>query len=191
MSEINPNKVHDSEDTQKYVETLARTIENLKNIINVLNEKLTNYEKEIASLREQNADLKSKLPNASNLEKINEMYKIKVDELEREIKILKKNQEIIQKEGVNLEDSKKNVFNFQKKVSETKNQTQDTHVKKSELPKIEILEVSSEGRRKCPNCHNNNPASIHELVDKTKIVMDYPKVYGKKYKCGDCGMEWK
>ena len=191
MSEINPNKVQDSEDTQKYVETLARTIENLKNIINVLNEKLTNYEKEIASLRDQNADLKSKIPNASNLEKINEMYKIKIDELEREIKILKKNQELIQNERVSLEDTKKNVFNFQKKMIETKNQTQEVPVKKNEQPKIEILEISSEGRRKCPNCNNVNQASIHELVDKTKIVMDYPRVYSKKYKCGDCGMEWK
>ena len=188
MSEINPNKVQDSENTQKYVETLARTIENLKNIINVLNEKLTNYEKEIASLREQNADLKSKVPNASNLEKINEMYKIKIDELERDIKIYKKNQEIIQ---LDLKESEKNVFTFQKKVIETKNQTQELPVKKIEQPKIEILKLSSEGRRKCPNCNNVNQASIHELVDKTKIVMDYPRVYGKKYKCGDCGMEWK
>ncbi|HEY0090790.1 MAG TPA: hypothetical protein VGB37_18205, partial [Candidatus Lokiarchaeia archaeon] len=169
----------------KYIETLVRTIENLRNIISALNENLTNYEKDIAILREQNADLKSKVPNVSNLEKLNEMYKIKIDELEREIKIYKK------KEGVILDDSKKSVFNLQKKVIETKNQTQKEFVKKSEQPKIEILEVASEGRRKCPNCNNVNQASIHELVDKTKIVMDYPRVYSKKYKCGDCGMEWK
>lgn len=191
MSEINPNKVQNSEDTQKYMETLVRTVENLKNIISVLNEKLTNYEKDIATLREQNADLKSKVPNASNLEKINEMYKIKIDELEREIKILKKTQEIIQTERVGVKDNEKGVYTFQKNISKTKNQTQEGPVKKSEQSKIEILEVSSEGRRKCPNCNNVNQASIHELVDKTKIVMDYPRVYGKKYKCGDCGMEWK
>jgi hypothetical protein len=32
---------------------------------------------------------------------------------------------------------------------------------------------------------------IHESTDKTNIILDYPKMYGKKFKCGECGTEWR
>ncbi|MEJ2294272.1 MAG: hypothetical protein P8Y23_05835, partial [Candidatus Lokiarchaeota archaeon] len=48
-----------------------------------------------------------------------------------------------------------------------------------------------EGRRKCPNCGNENKALIHESVDKGNIILDYPRMYGKKYRCGECGLEWR
>ncbi len=32
---------------------------------------------------------------------------------------------------------------------------------------------------------------IHEEIDKTNIIMAYPRIYGKKYKCGVCGTQWK
>lgn len=48
-----------------------------------------------------------------------------------------------------------------------------------------------EGRRKCPSCEEENKYMIHEDTDKTVIIMDYPKVYGKKYKCGKCGTIWR
>ncbi|KKM69521.1 hypothetical protein LCGC14_1449960 [marine sediment metagenome] len=49
----------------------------------------------------------------------------------------------------------------------------------------------TEGRRKCPECHNYNPLMIHESVDKGNIILDYPRMYGKKFKCGQCGLEWR
>ena len=49
----------------------------------------------------------------------------------------------------------------------------------------------TEGRRKCPKCGNDDPKMIHEYEDKTNLLMTYPKVYGRKYKCGDCGVEWR
>jgi len=49
----------------------------------------------------------------------------------------------------------------------------------------------SEGRRKCPSCGEENKYMIHEEIDKTQIIMDYPKVYGKKWKCGKCGTIWR
>ena len=49
----------------------------------------------------------------------------------------------------------------------------------------------TEGRRKCPKCLNENKSMIHESTDKSNIILDYPKMYGKKYKCGDCGTEWR
>jgi hypothetical protein len=45
------------------------------------------------------------------------------------------------------------------------------------------------GRRKCPSC--GDESSIHEMTDKTIILMDYPRIYGKKKYCGLCGFEWK
>jgi DNA-directed RNA polymerase subunit M/transcription elongation factor TFIIS len=49
----------------------------------------------------------------------------------------------------------------------------------------------SEGRRKCPKCGNENKLLIHESIDKSNIIMDYPRMYGKKYRCGECGLEWR
>ena len=49
----------------------------------------------------------------------------------------------------------------------------------------------SEGRRKCPKCGEENKNMIHESVDKGHIISDYPRVYGKKYRCGKCGTEWR
>jgi transposase-like protein len=48
-----------------------------------------------------------------------------------------------------------------------------------------------EGRRKCPKCNNENKFMIKESTDKGNIILAYPKVYGKKYKCGQCGIEWR
>ncbi|MHA1460059.1 MAG: hypothetical protein ACTSO8_01145 [Promethearchaeota archaeon] len=48
-----------------------------------------------------------------------------------------------------------------------------------------------EGRRRCPKCGIEDKYMIHETVDKSNIILDYPRVYGKKYKCGSCGIEWR
>lgn len=47
------------------------------------------------------------------------------------------------------------------------------------------------GRRKCPKCGEELKYMIHETIDKNNIIMDYPRVYGKKYRCGKCGTEWR
>ena len=43
----------------------------------------------------------------------------------------------------------------------------------------------------CPQCGNTNKAQIRELDDKTRVIYTYPKIYGKKYICGQCGKEWR
>ncbi|MFW9872436.1 MAG: hypothetical protein ACFFG0_04980 [Candidatus Thorarchaeota archaeon] len=48
-----------------------------------------------------------------------------------------------------------------------------------------------EGRRRCPECFTDDPHMIHESVDKSNIILDYPRVYGKKYLCGACGTQWR
>jgi len=55
-----------------------------------------------------------------------------------------------------------------------------------------IITVSpAEGRRKCPECSNDNPLMIHESVDKGNIILDYPRLYGKKFSCGQGGVQWR
>jgi hypothetical protein len=55
-----------------------------------------------------------------------------------------------------------------------------------------ILTVEKlEGRRKCPECGTDDSHMIHESVDKSNIILDYPRVYGKKYSCGQCGVIWR
>jgi chromosome segregation ATPase len=60
-----------------------------------------------------------------------------------------------------------------------------------EKDKQPILEGTSEGRRRCPKCGNTNKTHIREMPDKTHIILAYPRMYGKKYKCGLCGTEWR
>ncbi|MGQ4873510.1 MAG: hypothetical protein ACTSVV_16055 [Promethearchaeota archaeon] len=56
----------------------------------------------------------------------------------------------------------------------------------------DILTIEkSEGRRRCPKCGEENKYMIHESVDKSTIIMDYPRMYGKKYRCGRCGCVWR
>ena len=49
----------------------------------------------------------------------------------------------------------------------------------------------TEGRRRCPSCSEEKKNMLHESTDKKRIISDYPRVYGKKYRCGQCGQEWK
>jgi hypothetical protein len=51
--------------------------------------------------------------------------------------------------------------------------------------------IEGYSRRQCPHCDNNRQMFIHEEIDKTSIIMAYPRIYGKKYKCGSCGGFWK
>ncbi|MFW9950758.1 MAG: hypothetical protein ACFFKA_11620 [Candidatus Thorarchaeota archaeon] len=48
-----------------------------------------------------------------------------------------------------------------------------------------------DGRRKCPKCGNEDKMKIHESTDKSNIILDYPRMYGLKYRCGECGLEWR
>ena len=59
----------------------------------------------------------------------------------------------------------------------------------SKLDAEKIIEETV--RRKCPTCLNTNPKYIREFNDKSNILMQYPRIYGKKYKCGICTTEWK
>ena len=51
--------------------------------------------------------------------------------------------------------------------------------------------IEGDSRRMCPSCDNNRRQFIYEETDKTHILMDYPRIYGKRYKCGNCGPLWR
>jgi len=51
--------------------------------------------------------------------------------------------------------------------------------------------IEGDSRRMCPSCDNTQRPFIYEETDKTHIIMDYPRIYGKKFKCGKCGQEWR
>ncbi len=46
-------------------------------------------------------------------------------------------------------------------------------------------------RRKCPKCGNEKKFMLKESIDKEIIVLDYPRIYAKKYSCGQCGTVWR
>ncbi|MBA7507060.1 hypothetical protein ES706_05776 [subsurface metagenome] len=57
---------------------------------------------------------------------------------------------------------------------------------------MEILIIKKpKGRRKCPICYNANKAMIHESEDKDKVLLAYPRIYGRKFRCGFCKTEWR
>jgi hypothetical protein len=64
----------------------------------------------------------------------------------------------------------------------------------------EVLELLKKGYklpawvvipRHCPKCYNQNQKIIREIEDKTIILMEYPRIYGMKFMCGNCGNEWR
>ncbi len=75
--------------------------------------------------------------------------------------------------------------------SEVLNPILENHQKNLSTNSYENRILSREekiGRRKCPNC--GNKGLIHEIDDKTTIILDYPRIYGKKKRCARCGLEW-
>ena len=56
---------------------------------------------------------------------------------------------------------------------------------------VETVILPSTGRIKCPKCGEVNKFMIREVQDKTRIIVDYPRIYGKKYICGKCGAHWR
>lgn len=55
----------------------------------------------------------------------------------------------------------------------------------------EILTIPKpDGRRMCPICGDESWFKIHEFIDKSYVICDYPRIYGKKFRCNGCGIEW-
>ncbi len=60
---------------------------------------------------------------------------------------------------------------------------------KAEQPAEEVATIDA-ARWVCPKCGNNNRGMIREEEDKSILLNQYPPVYGKSLKCGQCGAKW-
>ncbi len=140
-----------------------------------------------------------------------------IEKLKNENADLRKRINKLQKENASLRDGlsqgEKKSIDFveeNKPLKLFKKQKQKEELEGSVIPKELDLEISSEfetpsvplstthktiieghSRRMCPTCDNTRHQFIYEETDKTHILMDYPRIYGKKYKCGECGAEWR
>ncbi|MHA1646875.1 MAG: hypothetical protein ACTSVL_04810 [Promethearchaeota archaeon] len=69
-----------------------------------------------------------------------------------------------------------------------------------DITQSEILELLKKGYklpawvvipRHCSKCFNQNQHNIREIEDKTVVLMEYPRIYGMKFICGNCGHSWR
>ncbi len=162
-----------------------------KEMVDKKSQTLKENEKTIEELKIENDLLKNQLVQKEH-EK--EILETKIDELIREIA---QNREIIleqEKTQIKETSSKKKAEIQGKKVKKAKKK-EDSKVTEEFKPdgriaaKDKIVEGTS--RRKCPICGNSNTHLIREVTDKSIIILDYPKVYGKKFVCGECGANWR
>ncbi|MFW9819487.1 MAG: hypothetical protein ACFFE5_07740 [Candidatus Thorarchaeota archaeon] len=118
----------------------------------------------------------------------NKYLKMRIVELEEEIKILLGSQEPIKEIKVPA---------FQYDAITSKQEKEDIIPSSVFSPDKVPLEmgkgpiVEGMSRRECPICGNTNKTLIYENVDRNHIISAYPRLYGKKYKCGECGREWR
>jgi primase-polymerase (primpol)-like protein len=165
---------------------------------------LLEYENLIEELMKENETLKNRIVD---LEEQNKLYKDIADSIEKvpeskeakkPVKLFKrtKKKEEIKPQIETVKASKthdEKAKAFKAHVDKTKETIVDSQIfKDSSAPKLAthtIIEGSS--RRECPVCGNTRHGSIQEIVDKTHIILDYPRMYGKKLKCGQCGQEWR
>jgi predicted RNA-binding Zn-ribbon protein involved in translation (DUF1610 family) len=143
------------------------------------------------------------------LMKENDTLKNRISELELENKRLKKPQ-VLRKDILTPKvpkEPKKSItlFKMPKKVEVSTSLKEETKYSKeialeitnelySPTPTISSSQkpiIEGKSRRDCPVCGNTRHIYIHEEVDKTNLILDYPRVYGKKYKCGKCGGQWR
>lgn len=160
-----------------------------------------NNAKTIEKLRNENTDLKKSI---KKLQKENASLREKLSRSEKKSHVTK-----VEKKLPDTQEDKKplKLFKKQKKeeLPESKKKSEKLVVSKGKSPEVPpdfaspsvplsskyktIMEGDS--RRMCPSCDNSQTKFIYEEKDKTHILMDYPRIYGKKYKCGKCGQEWR
>ena len=178
-------------------------------------EKITDLETRVQELSQQSNDVVE--VEKDILTEQAEKYKSRVKELQKELqKISKVNQEektFLEKEKDELSATN---IDYVKKISELEAQLQNSSTTSTMLqsPQPEVVQTPppnessnidtetasiiedphvgiADSVRKCPACGNQRKALIHEELDKNNIIMSYPRMYGKKYRCGECGGEWR
>lgn len=161
----------------------------------------TNQGDTIEKLRSENADLRKRI---KKLQKENASLRDKLSASEEKPVITKVEKDL----PVTKEEKKPlKLFKKQKKAElpESKEKPEKAVISKGknleipsefDSPSVPLSSkyktiINGDSRRMCPKCDNTQHKLIYEETDKTHIIMDYPRIYGKKYKCGECGQEWR
>ncbi len=189
---------------------LRTEMESLKNRIYSLEKENNSLRRDLDILKSENYNLKTEQANISILENeitsLREMItsiaqekalleeKIVEDPTTVEPKIHKEIEEKINEKVL----TKEKVLTEEKVQEEIKKPSKKPKKKKKKLSADEIKAIKAKQeeaiapkRRKCPTCLNLNKKYIREMDDKTNIILQSPRIYGKKFKCGICGTEWK
>jgi len=162
---------------------------------------------ELEALQEENARLKEKVEfltkqlEASSKDDDYRTPVVKLKKVSVPVKIQpKKTAEAsaaVKLEHVVVDDAL-NPAPIPKEVSITEEPMPEEQIPEEQIPEetpqqasITSTAVSSDSHRKCPSCGNQKKALIHEATDRTHLIVVYPKMYGKKYRCGSCGGEWR
>jgi hypothetical protein len=143
------------------------------------------YESIIEELMKENEALKKRIAELEGRDQIIEVKKTPIKEVSIPAIEPETHEPVILVEDVPKEDEIKPLP--QEKVISESIFSQD--VAPLEMSKGGIMQGVS--RRECPKCGNYNKVLIRETIDRTHIICDYPRMYGKKYHCGDCGVEWR
>jgi len=165
-------------------DTKDPTLIEYENLIEHLMEENETLKKQISELKEENnllkhTDYSFKEPSPSTVEK----------ETNKTVKWSRK-----AKKKEKLESSEP----IQEEILESPELLEEPELEilsdlETPVPTISSLNkpiVEGHSRRQCPHCDNNRHMFIHEEIDKKNIIMAYPRIYGKKYKCGKCGTNW-
>ncbi len=146
------------------------------------------YEKMIEELLKENETLKKRIAELEGKDQIAEIQKEPIkEEAQIPVNEPETHEPIILIDDVPKEEEIKPLGRKKEIVITESIFSQD--VPPLEMHKGQILQGSS--RRECPNCGNYNKVLIRETIDRTHIICDYPRMYGKKYHCGECGVEWR
>jgi len=163
-----------------------------------------NYEKTIDKLKTENEELKKRV---YNLEKENSLLKGRITKIEekpfKQEKITPIEEipsyapvtsvETEKVESISLSEVSIDSNSLEVNESVSKAEVEIPFDLHSPIPTLggankPIIEGYS--RRQCPHCDNDRKMAIQEKTDKTNIIMQYPRIYGKKYVCGLCGTNW-
>ncbi len=189
------DKLKNIVDSEEEKENLA-----LKNKMDALAKKINDLESENKRLSEKVKTISIEYEEKSNLEKKINDLKQNIIDLENEKKIRLGNGEelnakqgyvsFLEKEISNMENT---IENLNRSINnlETEKKIISRSFEKSIFQEKEDLGAKTQIRRACPKCGNKIHSQIREIVDKTYIISNYPRLYGKKYQCGMCGEEWK
>lgn len=173
---------------------------------------LIEYENLIEQLMQENETLKKRI---YDLEKENSLIKGKISKIEEKPSEFKENSHAketitpipITSTPVIVEKEDKKTIKLFKKSKKAEVLEPLEALEPLKAPELEILSdletpvptisssnkpiVEGYSRRQCPHCDNNRQMFIYEEIDKTNIILAYPRIYGKKYKCGKCGGFWR